>query len=137
MPGGWIFGHKGSAIFTKDEGTSELFLLGYLNSALATYFMKKIVNTTATADIGYIEKLPFRRPSKKLESEVVKQVEQIVEALKADPDADIAALRGEIDEQIFDLFEIHDSREEVLRFYDAIGKVAEEDAGEAPQAAKA
>jgi len=137
MPSGWIFGHKGSAIFSNDEGTSELFLLGYLNSALATYFMKKIVNTTATADIGYIEKLPYRKPSKTLEAAVVERVEQVVEALKADPDANIAALRGEIDQRIFDLFEIHDSREEVLRFYDSIGKVAKEDADEAPQAANA
>jgi len=38
MPEGWIFGHKGSAIFAEDEGASELFLLGYLNSALATYY---------------------------------------------------------------------------------------------------
>ena len=108
MPEGWIFGHKGSAIFVEEEKASEIFLLGYLNSALATYFMKKIVNTTATADIGYIEKLPYRRPSKKTEVAVVKRVERIVEALKADPDADIASLRAEIDEKIFDLFEIRD-----------------------------
>lgn len=62
LPAGWIFGHKGSAIFDEDETQSELFLLGYLNSALATYFMKKLVDTTATADVGCIEKLPYRRP---------------------------------------------------------------------------
>jgi hypothetical protein len=39
MPAGWIFGHKGSAIFVEDESQDERFLLGYLNSALATYFM--------------------------------------------------------------------------------------------------
>lgn len=31
---------------------------GYLNSALATYFMKRIVNTTATDDIGYVKGCP-------------------------------------------------------------------------------
>ena len=67
LPEGSIFGHKGSAIFVEDSETSELFLLGYLNSALATYFMKKLVNTTATADIGYLEKLPYRRPAKYLD----------------------------------------------------------------------
>jgi endonuclease V-like protein UPF0215 family len=89
--------------------------------------MKKIVNTTATADVGYIEKLPYRKPSKSTEVAVVKRVEQIVEALKADPDADIAGLRAEIDEKIFDLFEIRDSRPEVLRFYESIGRVAKDD----------
>jgi hypothetical protein len=130
MPSGWIFGHKGSAIFTEDEDISELFLLGYLNSALATYFMKKLVNTTATADIGYIEKLPFRKPEAKAEKAVVKRVEQIIEALKADPGADVSKLRSEIDELIFDLFEIHDSREEVLRFYDSVGRVEKGDAAQ-------
>lgn len=124
MPSGWAWSDKGSAIFAEDDDTDEMFLLGYLNSALATYFMKKIVNTTATAHAGYIEKLPYRRPPKKLEDAVVKRVERIVEALKADSDADVSKLRAEIDERIFDLFEIRDSRQEVLRFYESIGKVA-------------
>ena len=130
MPEGWVFGHKGSAIFTENEKASELFLLGYLNSALATYFMKKIVNTTATADIGYVEKLPYRKPSTRIEDAVVKRVEQIVKALKADPGADISKLRAEIDDRIFDLFEIRESREEVLRFYESIGRVAKGDAAQ-------
>ena len=60
LPAGWIFSHKGSAIFTRSGEASELFVLAYLNSALATYFMKKVVNTTATASLGYVEKLPYR-----------------------------------------------------------------------------
>src|SRR5207245_6215063 len=79
MPAGWIFGHKGSAIFVEDATQDERFLLGYLNSALATYFMKKLVNTTATADVGYIEKLPYRRPSADLARGVIECVERIVE----------------------------------------------------------
>ena len=123
MPAGWAWSDKGSAIFAEDDRASEQFLLGYLNSALATYFMKKLVNTTATAHVGYIEKLPFRKPTGEVEEAVVTRVEKIVEMLKVDPDADVSALRSEIDDQIFDLFEIRDSREEVLRFYDQIGKV--------------
>jgi len=133
MPKGWVFGHKGSAIFADENEISTMFLLGYLNSALATYFMKKVVNTTATADIGYIEKLPFRKPTKEVEKVVITRVEKIVEALKVDPDADVSALRSEIDERIFDLFEIRDSREEVLRFYDQIGKAGK--GADAPQEA--
>jgi hypothetical protein len=123
MPAGWIFGHKGSAIFVEDETQSELFLLGYLNSALATYFLKKIVNTTATADVGYIEKLPYRRPPEGVESAVVERVERIVAALQADAAANVSELRDEIDEAIFDLFEIGPSRDEVRRFYRAVGRV--------------
>ena len=107
LPEGWVFGHKGGAIF----------------AALATYFMKRLVNTTATADVGYVEKLPYRRPSVELEAAVAKRAERIVEALKADPDADIQPLRDEIDDLIFDLFEIRASRGEVRRFYRTVGLV--------------
>jgi len=130
LPEGWIFGHKGSAIFAEDGATSELFLLGYLNSALATYFMKKLVNTTATADVGYVEKLPFRRPSAELEAAVVERVSRIVDALKLDPEADVQAPRDEIDELIFDLFEIRSSRDEVRHFYRTVGRVEDQAASE-------
>ncbi len=129
MPAGWIFGHKGSAIFAE-KGTDERFLLGYLNSALATYFMKKLVNTTATADVGYVEKLPYRAASRDVEAAVVERVSQIVEALKSDPAAEIQPLRDEIDDLIFDLFEIRSSRDEIRRFYRTVGLVEGQAASE-------
>jgi len=126
MPEGWIFGHKGSAIFVEDESQDERFLLGYLNSALATYFMKKVVNTTATADVGYIEKLPYRKPPSDIQTAVVDRVDRIVDALRADAEADVAQLHEEIDDAIFDLFEIRSSRDEVRRFYETVGRVEAE-----------
>lgn len=134
MPEGWIFGHKGSAIFVE-PGTSELFMLGYLNSILATYFMKKIVNSTATADIGYIQKLPYRKPAVDLEAAVVERVDRIIAALKADPGVDISQPRAEIDDLIFDLFEIHGSRDVVNLFYETVGRA--EATGEAVEAVEA
>lgn len=127
LPEGWIFGHKGSAIFMEDASESELFLLGYLNSALATYFLKKIVNTTATADVGYVEKLPYRRPTAEIEAAVVERVERIIDALQRDLEADVMTLRDEIDEAIFDLFEVGSSRDEVRRFYRTVGRVETDD----------
>ncbi len=130
LPDGWIFGHKGSAIFVEDDSQDERFLLGYLNSALATYFMKKVVNTTATADVGYIEKLPYRRPGAELEASIVRCVDQIVAALQANSEADVTALRGEIDDAIFDLFDIRASRDEVRTFYRTVGRVEAQAASE-------
>jgi hypothetical protein len=122
LPEGWIFSHKGSAIFAEDSDTSELFILGFLNSALATYFMKKLVNTTATASLGYVEKLPYRQPDRATEQAVVERVEKIIATLKADPGADIQKLRDEIDEYIFQLFDIRSAREEVRGFYRTVGR---------------
>jgi hypothetical protein len=127
LPAGWIFGHKGSAIFVEDEGTSEVFLLGYLNSALATYFMKRIVNTTATADVGYVEKLPYRRPTPEIEAEVVGLVGLIVATLRAEPEADVIEPRRRIDDLLFDLFEIGPSRALVRRFHETVGRVESPD----------
>lgn len=129
MPSGWIFSDKGSAIFAN-EGTNQLFLLGYLNSSLATYFMKRLINTTATAHLGYIEKLPYRVPPADVEAQVVARVESVVDLLKADPGADVQPLRDEIDDLIFDLFEIRASRDEIRRFYRTVGLVEDQAASE-------
>jgi hypothetical protein len=88
--------------------------------------MKKLVNTTATADVGYVEKLPYRRPPREIEQAVVERMDTVVSMLQEDPAADIAQLRAEIDDLVFDLFEIRSAREEVLRFYRTVGR------GEAP-----
>ncbi len=127
LPEGWIFGHKGSALFVEDDSQDERFLLAYLNSALATYFMKKLVNTTATADVGYVEKLPYRRPAPEVEAAVVERIERVVTMLQNDPDADIQPLRAEIDDLIFDLFEIRASREAIRRFHRTVGRAEPED----------
>jgi hypothetical protein len=42
----------------------------------------------------------------------------------------------ELGSRIFDLFEIHDSREEVLRFYESIGKVTKGSAETAQEASE-
>lgn len=126
MPPGWIFSDKGSAIF-PGEGTDPMFLLGYLNSMLATYFMKKMVNTTTTAHLGYIEKLPYRRPDEHTEAAVAERTARIVELLRTDPGADTEAIRAEIDERIFDLFEIGESREHVRHFYRTLDRVEPDD----------
>jgi hypothetical protein len=127
LPAGWIFGHKGSAIFVEDDSQSERFLLGYLNSALATYFMKKLVNTTATADVGYIEKLPYRRPNAETQRIVTDAVDRIVSRLQADSSADVAAEQDSIDDAIFDLFDIHAARDDVRLFYRTVGRVEGDD----------
>lgn len=128
LPPGCAWSDKGSAILVEEGQASEPFLLAYLNSALATYFMKRIVNTTATAHAGYIEKLPYRRPRPEAEQVVVGCVEQIIEALKGDPAAEIQPLRDEIDDHIFDLFEIRSVRDEVRRFYASVGRAEPTDA---------
>ena len=92
--------------------------------------MKRLINTTATAHLGYIEKLPYRVPPADVEAQVVARVESAVDLLKADPGADVRPLRDEIDDLIFDLFEIRASRDEIRRFYRTVGLVEDQAASE-------
>jgi len=65
MPEGCIFGHKGPAIFTKEEG-SENFLCGILNSALAEYLMKGLVSRQSMGarwEVGVVKRLPVPNPT--------------------------------------------------------------------------
>ena len=84
--------------------------------------MKKIVNTTATADVGYVEKLPFRRPGAAAQAATNALVTEIIAVLKRDPAADISGLRAQVDENIFDLFSIGPSRALVARFAEEVGR---------------
>jgi hypothetical protein len=61
---------------------------------------------------------------------VVERVERIVEALQADAAAEIQSLRDEIDDFVFDLFEIRSSRDEIRRFYRTVGLVEDQAASE-------
>ncbi len=65
---------------------------------------------------------------------MVDRVEQVVASLQANPAADVDSLRREIDDLIFDLFEIHGSRDEVRRFYETIGRVGADAADQAATA---
>jgi len=136
MPAGSVFGHKGSAVFSRqDSAVHHLFLLGYLNSSPATFLMKNIVNSTATADVGYIERLPFRRPDKATHDTVVAHVRTITDNLKPDAHTDITDERESIDDLIFGLFEITNSRETVGRFYRTVGLVEQDDSLDPSEAA--
>ena len=133
MPAGSVFGHKGSAVFLRPDAAVDLrFLLGYLNSALATFLMKKIVNSTATADVGYIGRLPFRVPDIQTHDRVAAEVQAIIDALKKDPQTDVADHRAKIDQDIFDLFDIDHSRDLIVAFYERGGRVesAEDGSGD-------
>lgn len=61
----------------------------------------------------------------------------MVQALKQDPDADVAPSRDEVDDAIFELFEIGGAREEVRRFYRNVGLVERPDAAQAAAEAEA
>ena len=52
--------------------------------------------------------------------------------MKADADADVQPLRNEIDDLVFDLFEIRSARDEVRRYYRSVGRVEQSNEDQEP-----
>ncbi len=92
-----------------------LCLLGVLNSKLYNYLYKQIFqenNTNITSDVFDI--IPI--PESSLKSEKLREkVDQILIAKKDNPKADTSDLEAQIDELVFDLYELTPEEREVVR----------------------
>lgn len=80
LSSGHIFDVGGSCIFTKGE--SIYYLLGYLNSRLATYLLNTI-NPTINYQVGDLKRLPYKKPAEEIELQVSRIVKQIIDMKKA------------------------------------------------------
>jgi len=79
MPQGYIFDVGGSAIFTKDVDLH--YLLGFLNSRLASYLLAAL-NPTINFQVGDVYELPFKKPDKMTEAYVSQLTRDIIELKK-------------------------------------------------------
>lgn len=79
LPPGWIFDVGGSCIFPK--GIDLYYLLGFVNSKLACYFMT-IFNPTVNFQVGDVCRLPFKKPDRNTSNKVSRMVKAIVELKK-------------------------------------------------------
>ncbi|MFX1332816.1 MAG: class I SAM-dependent DNA methyltransferase [Promethearchaeota archaeon] len=106
------------------------FVLGYLNSKLASYFLGKIINTTLGGMSGHatpedFKRLPVRIPEKEdmsnffnqLKSQVIEKVKEIINLLKKQPKADFSKKQEEIDELIFDWFDLDETEKNDVNNY--------------------
>ncbi|MGQ0572367.1 MAG: hypothetical protein ACT4P5_22905, partial [Armatimonadota bacterium] len=78
MPEGCVFGHKGPAIFLKDENDSD-FLLGMLNSSLAEYLCRALMSF-GSYEVGVIQRLPVPRPGSDIKRRVATLARRIHDA---------------------------------------------------------
>lgn len=79
LPSGHIFDVGGSSIFPKDENV--YYLLGYLNSRIATYFLN-ILNPTINYQVGDLNRLPYKKPTQDMEKKISNIVGQIIDIKK-------------------------------------------------------
>lgn len=117
LPPGCLFGVN-ACFFPESRG--ELFaLLGYLNSRLATYLLRAILNRSNMVTPGYVKQLPYLPPDSPTHRRVAALAEEITERLRRSPGADIAGRQCEIDALLFDLYGVPDPlRAEITDFTD-------------------
>jgi hypothetical protein len=104
MPPGNLFGVN--ANFFTDDQTELYYALGLLNSKIARYILKAILNRTNNISSKYIKKLPYLAPEKKKKKEIAEKVKIIVSNLKQKQDYDYSNGQLYLDDFFFDLYNI-------------------------------
>lgn len=102
MPPGGLFGVN--ANFFPEDREALLYLLGFLNSQLASYYVRALLNRTNMVTPGYVKKIPFVRADIDTKRTVSAGVARIMEAQRQGCGDEAHDERREIDELIFDLY---------------------------------
>ncbi|MFM6183891.1 MAG: Eco57I restriction-modification methylase domain-containing protein, partial [Dolichospermum sp.] len=91
-------------------GEKLKYLLAILNSKLSAWYFNQISTTTGMGTNRWkkykIEMLPIKEPTETEELLLEKIVNQILTAKKSDPKADTTALEAEIDQLVYQLYEL-------------------------------
>ena len=98
-------------IISTKSGYTEEIILGLLNSFLLNWYYQNIINNEvgeALAQVkrGHLAILPIPKINLDLFDKVINRVEKILTAKKSDPNADTTALETEIDQLVYQLYEL-------------------------------
>jgi len=115
LPPGSLFGVN--ACFFPETRLELFYLLGFLNSKLASYLLRAVLNRSNMITPGYVKRLPYLPPITDGQTCVSQLAESITEKLRAIPQADYSQEQAEIDRLIFDAYGISEaSRIEITDF---------------------
>lgn len=107
MPPGCLWDtNKAMGFVVKDGKISIWYVLGLLNSKLYNFLAKGILNSTNCLQIDDIRALPFKHPPMEVLSLIGNLVKHIVDNLKINSCYDYSGEQQEIDELVFELYEI-------------------------------
>ena len=104
---------------TGDENL--LFLLGYLNSKIATYLFSQIGSTSGVGTTRWqaftMERLLIPRVTSELQSKVARLAERILAVKKDRPNASTLELETKLDEIVYHLYGLSDEEIEVVNYH--------------------
>ena len=94
--------------FIIDKTFAPQFVLGILNSKVTTWFYRSNTDeegkTFAQIKIELLGRLPVPKIDESSQKPIIKLVERILSAKRADPQADTSALEREIDRLVYALY---------------------------------
>ena len=106
------------------------FVLGYLNSKLASFFLGKFINTSLGGMSGHatpedFKRLPVLIPDSEerndffenLKNQLIGNVNEIIELLSTNPEADYSEIQQRIDDLIFEWFSLGETEKKVVNNY--------------------
>lgn len=104
----------------KDKKFDLKYLLGLINSRLFQFLMWKIAlektkGAFTKAKIYHYYALPVKDISREHQHEIIDVVDKVLSEKSSDPAADTSALEAEIDEKVFDLYNLTPEEREIVK----------------------
>lgn len=115
LPPGCLFGVNANLFAESEE--QLYYVLGFLNSPLAKYMVRAILNRTNMVTAGYIKRLPYIEPSPAMKSQVSTAAKRIVDGLMRNSPVDVHREQQAIDEAIFSIYDIDSEDEATIRLF--------------------
>ncbi|MBD2138563.1 hypothetical protein H6F32_13410, partial [Anabaena sp. FACHB-1237] len=103
---------KNSSGNSRLSSNNLLYVLGLLNSKLFTYYAQKTriirmeVGKQPQIRLNDLKRLPIKHEKDQSQKEIVTKVQAILTAKKSDPNADTTALEAEIDQMVYQLYNL-------------------------------
>ncbi|PPJ63491.1 type IIG restriction enzyme/methyltransferase [Cuspidothrix issatschenkoi] len=108
----------GFSISIKNQSIDKRFLLSLLNSKMLFFVLYRESNKFRggyiTCTKQYFENLPIKIVSSTLQKPFIQLVNQILNAKKSDPNADTTALEAEIDQMVYQLYNLTAEEIEII-----------------------
>jgi type I restriction-modification system DNA methylase subunit len=113
-----IFPTDGLYVMTSNGQYSNKLIVGILNSKLLTYLYRLLSmeqnRTLAQIKPTILKELPMKLDDREIIKKIESAVDQILNAKKSDPQADITGLEAEIDRLVYQLYELTEAEIKIV-----------------------
>ena len=112
MEKGNLFGVNAN-LFSEDK-IELMYCLGILNSKIARYIMKFVLNRTNNISSTYIKTLPYIDTNLKQKKHIAKIVKSLIKKKKNDPECDIINDQEYLDIIFYDIYKISKTQQKLI-----------------------